>query len=100
MTADKMRNHAALQDLTDLGISIREVVDYFKENAIPPEGVITVDRAFDIYMEEQKTKKLRESSTSKGHTNYKTYFKPFREIFGSEKLVNILPPFQFLAQVE
>tara|TARA_Y100000589_G_scaffold320881_1_gene351288 strand:+ start:654 stop:2144 length:1491 start_codon:yes stop_codon:yes gene_type:complete len=89
MTADKMRNHAALQDLKDLGVSIREVVDYYKENAIPPEGVITVDQAVEIYMKEQRLKKLRETSTSESHTNYKTYFKPFREKFKTEKLVNI-----------
>ena len=89
MTADKMRDHAALQDLKDLGVSIREAVDYFKENAIPPEGVVTVDKAFDIYMDEQRRKKLRETSTSESHTNYKTYFKPFREQFKNEKLVNI-----------
>ena len=89
MTADKMRDHAALQDLKDLGVSIREVVDYFKENAIPPEGVITVDKAVEIYMEEQRRKKRRETSTSESHTNYKTYFKPFREKFKTEKLINI-----------
>ncbi len=89
ITANKMRDHASLQDLKDLGVSIREVVDYFKENAIPPEGVITVDKAVELYMEEQRRKKLRETSTSESHTNYRTYFKPFRERFKTEKLINI-----------
>ena len=40
-------------------------------------------------MDEQRRKKLRETSTSERHTNYKTYFKPFREQFKNEKLVNI-----------
>ena len=48
---------------------ILDAVEFFLEHGMPPH-VITVDEAIDIFMDYQKARENRPTSTDEKHSNY------------------------------
>ena len=77
----------SLEKLKGLDVTIEECVDFYISHSLPEGGYITCVEAVDKFYEFQLEMKNSESSTSKKHTNYKTYYRPFSDHFGEKLLI-------------
>ncbi len=90
-TLNALRSAQAVEILNNTPYDLLDAVEFFIEHAMPTKGRITVDQAVSIFMEEQKMKGLKDASSSEQHSNYKTFYKPFREFYGELLLINLTP---------
>ena len=79
----------SLEKLKGLDVTIEECVDFYLSHSLPDGGYLTCTQAVDKFYEIQTEKNLSESSISKKHTNYKTYYKPFADHFGEKLLIEL-----------
>tara|TARA_Y100000593_G_scaffold81648_1_gene152856 strand:+ start:973 stop:2382 length:1410 start_codon:yes stop_codon:yes gene_type:complete len=79
----------SLEKIKGLDISLEDCVDFYISHSLPEGGYISCKEAVDKFYEIQSEKKLSDSSTSKKHTNYKTYYKPFADYFDQKMLIEL-----------
>ena len=79
----------SLERLKGLDVTIEECVDFYISHSLPEGGYITCVEAVDKFYEFQLEMKNSEASTSKKHTNYKTYYRPFSDHFGEKLLIEL-----------
>lgn len=70
---------------------ILDAVEFFLDHGMSPQ-VITVDGAVDIFMDYQKARENRPTSTDEKHSNFRTFYKPFKEHFNDRKLISLTTP--------
>ena len=81
----------AVELMRETPFEILDAVEFFLEHGMPPT-VITVAEAMDIFMDYQRQRENRPTSTDEKHSNFRTFYKPFKEHFSDRKLISLTTP--------
>ena len=77
-----------LEEMAKVNVPLREAVRFYLSNALPESGFLNWEQAVEKYYEIQESKNLSDSSSSKKHKNYRTYFVPLIKHFKTKSLLS------------